>query len=319
MIVFWRFFWEDPLGFIARMYPFQEADVFAGTIVEGLTGYWNAQLLPGEWHRPLNMVVLLLEIPVVAWCIAERRIFDRDLVTQIGPPSRLQISSTPKSSISTIGKLGLSATYTMLMIHSIFYLYELTFTAMMSRFSPMALHHILSLAIFFAIALEPRVISLISIAPFLAHAAIWLVEINNRYLLALYNVSFLLSGLSFLARRGWLNGMGQHVKLSSTVEILTMTIVATNYFTYCWSYLGSMCPPRRLVWVYDLIKPPSDLEKLERRLELPFLKNDRVTGWEWMCWSAVGFGSAAMLCWWVGCELGRRRRMIDHRPKDKLS
>ncbi|KAI8807515.1 hypothetical protein BJ742DRAFT_895395 [Cladochytrium replicatum] len=312
----WSTAWRDPLLFVARKYPIHDPSRFEGTIFEPLATYWYHQLFPDEWHLGLNMLVLSLEFVVIVWCIIERRVVAREL-------QNAKLASTPpKPSSSTkqphniainqtnhaawVRRVGLVSMFTMLTTHSTFYILELTFTSLMTQFPPMALHHILALAIFLAIALEPQSISIVIVAPFIGHATVWLTDISNLHYLMTYNCVLLAAGITFLAQPGWHRGAGEKAVVTPVLGVLAIMTAATNYFTYCWGYLGTVCPPRRAVWIwYDFWSSP-DIAELKRRAEFPFVRDDAVTGWEWVMWCGFVFGMIGYLSWTIGVRLGRR-------------
>ncbi|KAI8814062.1 hypothetical protein BJ742DRAFT_322379 [Cladochytrium replicatum] len=141
------------------------------------------------------------------------------------PPHDISIYQTNQTAWMRL--IGLVSMYTMLMIHSTFYILELPFTSRMTQFPPMALHHILARAIFLSIALEPKSISTVIVAPFVGHATVWLTDISNLYYLMTYNCVLLAAGVTFLAQPGWFRGVGMKAVVTPVLGALAIMTAAT--------------------------------------------------------------------------------------------
>ncbi|ORY49339.1 hypothetical protein BCR33DRAFT_847343 [Rhizoclosmatium globosum] len=88
-------------------------------------------------------------------------------------------------------------------LHSLFYIYELTFTSMWTTHVPMAIHHVVAFFIFFVYVNDIGTISVATLLPFVLHSTFWvllsLVNTLNYYrLLGAYNVVLVSVGFTCL-------------------------------------------------------------------------------------------------------------------------
>jgi hypothetical protein len=123
----------------------------------------------------------------------------------------------------------------MLIVHGLLYVSELVSTTMFTDFHSMAAHHVISLLIFEATLLDPKMICSVSLIPYFIHHAYWALGARYDFLLYLYNIYFFLLGV-------WAFG-----KFDSVLPLFSVMLPIVNYYSYCVFYDGYMCSSDSIV------------------------------------------------------------------------
>lgn len=130
-----------------------------------------------------------------------------------------------------------------------YYAAELLLTNMTFEYPNYMVHHLFSFLVFFSFLSEKRVYSVCcksnnssnyaALLPFVCHAFYWLNPIFDFdvEILGIYNLSFIVCGLIGLYQRIVHGGTTNSIR----IPILSVIIVAVNYYSYCTDYNGN-CP-----------------------------------------------------------------------------
>ncbi|KAJ3194839.1 hypothetical protein HK101_001788 [Irineochytrium annulatum] len=103
----------------------------------------------------------------------------------------------------------------------------------------MAIHHVGALIVFSTVLFEPNAISVVCLTPFLLHAAYWVHGATSDELLGVYNSLMLTCGSIGLHNNFALGSVDRPITYILPLAVLVVTW--DNYFTYCYSYRGTMC------------------------------------------------------------------------------
>ncbi|KAI9007276.1 hypothetical protein BC832DRAFT_441131 [Gaertneriomyces semiglobifer] len=179
-------------------------------------------MLPAEIHRTLNVAFFYQCSIALLYCLWTRRIL---------PTDRRH---------PTVKSIFLEQFRWMLVLHGAFYAVEMVVTDMLGGGTPMAVHHLVAVVIFTTIAVEPHGICTVSLLPFLLHSYFWVYSTGaSFFLLTLYNWSLLLAGTVGVVLRA----IQQPPVITWRIPAATLLEAGVNYFTYCWNYWGTYCPP----------------------------------------------------------------------------
>ena len=125
----------------------------------------------------------------------------------------------------------------LIFFHGLFYIVELLVTQMTLKFSNMAIHHLVALAIFYVFLDENTNLSFLTMLPFFFHALYWVSGAEGFILLSIYNWVFLFVGTA--TTYVYINTQGG---VSWRVPVLCVVEVGVNQFTYCTDFQGHYCP-----------------------------------------------------------------------------
>ncbi|ORY50982.1 hypothetical protein BCR33DRAFT_712931 [Rhizoclosmatium globosum] len=143
----------------------------------------------------------------------------------------------------------------MLVTHAAFYLVEVDVTDIISKYPPMASHHLLGVILMWVYSTNVNCLSVLSLFPFVLHSAYFSLGATKDYILASYNIAILLCGLFGMIiskddshnplEENESNGAVIAPPISLLLPVMALAVGSNNYYTFCqYYYEGDACPSR---------------------------------------------------------------------------
>ncbi|KAJ3066829.1 hypothetical protein HDU98_009912 [Podochytrium sp. JEL0797] len=204
--------------------------------------YWALPHLPDEWQINLNRIYFIQCVALIAFCILRRK--GRE--GKIGSGSRwVPCPDVPDHWI-------IKSFQGMLWGHIIYYLLEVNFSAMWSIYTIVAMHHFFGILVSLGIIFQPTMISVLTATPYFIHIVLWAFNLHSLEILFIYNTSLLVVASFIYFTSVALDPQARPVRYGATVCLMCVSLFFTNYFQYCYTFVGTVCVTVDPVWLMGL-------------------------------------------------------------------
>ncbi|KAJ3158342.1 hypothetical protein HK101_001334, partial [Irineochytrium annulatum] len=255
----------------------------AATPRPGSAALANEPMYPEAWHIVCNWIWIGQLLFALVGCLRETKLIPK--VALPGSPlvlyARKRQDPTSAEKPSWLGSFATAQGQfrVVLATHTAFYVLEMLMTSMVTKFSSMAMHHVVAIIIFMLFYFYPGNASVISILPIILHSLYWVTGGTSIPLLGIYNIVLLLAGIIILfgalTAHAWecllshpppgtkppprkeptkitvSNSSGRDKNdptptpprpAETNLGISALALFWVNYVTYCVAYQGGYCP-----------------------------------------------------------------------------
>ncbi|KAI8615002.1 hypothetical protein BC830DRAFT_1124718 [Chytriomyces sp. MP71] len=197
----------------------------------GIFAHWDRPSLPDIWQVCFNRVYLLQSILLIGFCALRRK----DAFSSLGSGSRWVNCGNAPAEHWVFRQYSF-----MLFAHIVYYGAELLFSAMWSKYTIMAMHHVFGIAIVSGEIIYPNSISVLSSIPLFIHNLLWALNSKSLLLVYVYNVSLIIASSFSYFQIIALDPASRPVS-TSLLHLLCISIFFNNYFFYCYTMEGQLC------------------------------------------------------------------------------
>ena len=183
-------------------------------------------MFPERWHKVVNFIFLVQTSVAIYFCLKLRLFFPHTFTKDF---RYLREKTEGKSRKWENLHMFIRQFKYLLIVHGIFYGLELLFTDMITEFHGMALHHLVSIAVFVIMFMQPEMVSATTLVPYLLHHLYWTLGAVHDEILYVYNLYFFCLGLYFCD------------KCNLILPTLSILLPTVNYYSFCVFYKGKIC------------------------------------------------------------------------------